>query len=249
MKKPGLIAAAALLVIAVWEVTVLLRARASAPEDADWQAVRAAVDAGFRPGDLVVFAPAWMDPVGRMVLGHHLRVDDVARMDDARYPRVWEIAARGAHAPEGRGTVTRDESHGALRLRLWERPAERVVWSLRSRAGLYEVDFAGRHCANLRTPGRLDVPDATLGKTLVVRAGLSDFRARKENRAFARVKVLVNDAPVAETSVGSDSGWVALPVAATTPGPAKVSFVTEVDRGRGGPPEVLPVCVAAEARE
>jgi hypothetical protein len=249
VKKPGLLAAAALLVIAVWEVAVLVRARAAAPAAADWQAIRAAVDAGFREGDLVVFAPAWMDPVGRQHLGQHLTVDDVARMDDARYGRVWEISARGAAAPEARGRVLRDERHGALRLRLHERPAERVVWSLRSRAGLHEVDFAGRHCAIVRPPGKLEVADATLGTKLVVRAGLADFRARKANRGHARVKVLVDDAPVAEASVGSESGWVALPPAATAPGAARVSFVTEVDRDRGGAPLDLQVCIAAEARQ
>jgi hypothetical protein len=171
-------------------------------------------------------------------------------MDDARYPRVWEVSARGADAPEGRGEVTRDERHGALRLRLWERPAARVTWSLRARATLNEVDFTGRLCAVVRAPGRIDIADAPLGTRLAVRAGLADFRARKENRAFARVVVLIDDQPVSEIGgLGTDSGWVALPAARTTPGHARVSFVTEVDRSRGGPPEVLPVCIAAEAYE
>jgi hypothetical protein len=61
--------------------------------------------------------------------------------------------------------------------------------------------------------------------------------------------VLVDDAPVAEASVGSESGWVALPPAATAPGAARVSFVTEVDRDRGGAPLDLQVCIAAEARQ
>lgn len=249
MKKPGLLAAAALLILAVWEVAVLLRAHATAPSDDDWRAVRAAVDAGFKPGDLVVFAPPWIDPVGRVHLGHHLTLDDVARMDDARYPRVWEVSTRGASAPEARGDVTRDERHGALRLRLWERPAETVVWSLRPRAGLNEVDFAGRYCAIVRPGNKLEIPDATLGDRLVVRAGLADFRARKENRAWAKVSVLVDGAPVSSASVGNDEGWLALPVAQTKAGPARLTFAVEVDRSRGGPPENLPVCIAAEARQ
>jgi hypothetical protein len=61
--------------------------------------------------------------------------------------------------------------------------------------------------------------------------------------------VLVDGAPVSAASVGNDEGWLALPVAGTRPGPAKLTFAVDVDRTRGGPPENLPVCIAAEARQ
>jgi hypothetical protein len=249
MRRAATISAAALVALAAWEIAVLVRAPAAAPAQDDWQAVREAVDGGFAAGDLVVFAPAWMDQVGRLHLGHHLSVDDVARLDAARYRRIWEISARGAAAPEATGRLSREETHGALRLRLFEREPARVVWDLRSRSELLEVDYQGRRCAVVRAPGRLDAGVVPLGSTLVVRAGLTDFRARRDNRAFARVDVLVDGAVAASASIGSESGWVALPEIATAAGSGRVVFTVERDPDRGGEPAILNVCIAAEARQ
>jgi hypothetical protein len=248
VKRPALLSATALLILAIWEIAILLHARAAAPTDDDWAAVRAAVDAAWKPGDLIVFAPAWIDPVGRQHLGDRMTLDDVVRMDDARYGRVWEVSARGQTAPEARGEVRRDERHGALRVRLLERPAARVVWDLRDRSSLNEVDYAGRLCTVLRAPGRLDAGIVPLGRRLAVRAGLTDFRARRDNRAFALLRVLVDGKPVAEASIGSESGWVPLE-ADTTPGKARVELVADVDASRGGTPAILNLCIAAEARD
>ena len=248
MKRPALLASLALLVLAVWETVTLVRVSAGAPRDADWAAARATVEGGFQRGDLIVFAPAWMDPVGRQHLGHLMTLDDVVRMDDARYGRVWEVSARGAVAPEARGEVRRDERYGPLRLRLLERPAAKVIWDLRERSGLAEVDYAGRLCTLVRVPGRLDAGTVPLGRRLVARAGLTDFRARRDNRAFALLRVVVDGKPVAEASIGSESGWVPLE-AETTSGPGRLEFVAEVDPSRGGQPAVLNLCVAAEARQ
>lgn len=247
MKRPALIAALALVTLSVWEIAVLVRARAAAPDEADWTAVRARVDADFRSGDLVVFAPSWMDPVGRLHLGHHLTVDDVARMDAARYARVWEVSARGDSSPDATGHVVVDEQHGALRLRLVEREPARVVWDLRPRSSLLEVDYGGKRCVVVHAPGTLDAGAVPLGTKLVARAGLADFRARRDNRAFARVRLLVDDRELASARVGSESGWVALPEATTNAGEGRVKFVVEVEEG-SGTPAILPVCIAAEAR-
>ncbi len=50
-------------------------------------------------------------------------------MDDARYPRVWEISQRGARSPEAtRGELRADHSFGRLRVRLIEREAASVIY-------------------------------------------------------------------------------------------------------------------------
>ena len=90
------------------ETTVALVAPSRAPTDADWAAAARDVRAGFRPGDLIVAAPAWADPIMRLHLGDLIPPAVAARMDDARFARVWEVSQRGAHAPEAaRGTVAR----------------------------------------------------------------------------------------------------------------------------------------------
>ncbi len=246
MKRPALLAATALLALAVWEVVVLLRARAAAPEETDWKAARATVERDVRPGDLIVFAPHWVDPVGRKHLGDLLTVHDVARMDEARYARVWELSIRDASFGLG-GKVALDERHGAVRVRRFEREPADVLWDLRERGQLFEVDYQGRWCTPVRVPGRLELGSRPLGRTLAARAGLENFRARRDNRAFADVRLLIDDQEVARASVGSESGWVAL-TAETTPGAGKITVETRVDPERGGAPAVLPLCVAMEAR-
>ena len=147
---------AAVLVVAslaVVETTVALVAPALAPTDADWVAAAAAVRAGFRPGDLIVAAPAWADPILRAQLGDLLPPEVAARMDDDRFARVWEVSQRGAHAPAAEGataTVARDERFGHLRVRLLERPSETVTYDFVAHAA--DARFARRDLRGEITP-------------------------------------------------------------------------------------------------
>lgn len=100
----------------------------TAPRPQDWMALAAEVRAGFRPGDLIVAAPAWADPVLRQYLGDVITIPMATRMDDARYGRVWEVSEHGAHALEARGTTTRAQRFGALGLRLVERKPAVVTY-------------------------------------------------------------------------------------------------------------------------
>jgi len=127
-------AAVAVSLLAVVETTVALVAPSRAPTDADWVAAGAAVRAGFRPGDLIVAAPAWADPILRVQLGDLIPPEIAARMDDDRFARVWEVGQRGAQAPlSPGGTTTVDERFGRLRVRLVERPAEIVNYDFVAR--------------------------------------------------------------------------------------------------------------------
>lgn len=122
-----------------------------APTDGDWRAAAAQVRAGFRQGDLVVAAPAWADPLMRRELGDLLPVAVAGRMDSARFGRVWEISQRGARAPDtAGGRVVAGARHGALSVKLWEKPHERVVF-----------DFVAgwqRAALSVLTPDRGELP-------------------------------------------------------------------------------------------
>jgi hypothetical protein len=246
------LAAAALCVLAVWEIGVLVRVGREAAAPADWRAAAAAVGDALAPGDLIVFAPRWVDPVGRRFLGAHLAPADAARMDAARYPRVWEVSVRGAAAPEAAGAEpVLDERFGRVRVRRLERHAPRVTWDLRPHAAVREIAFEPRHC--VLAPLRADAPErrlvyerAPLGDALHVAAGLAGWRARRANRATARLEVHVDGRPVTSALLDGASGWVALPPASTAPGPATVELRVAVEHWRE--PVELDVCIAAEAR-
>jgi hypothetical protein len=126
--------AVVIALLAVVETTVALVAPSRAPTDADWAAAAAAVRAGFRPGDLIVAAPAWADPILRVQLGDLIPPEVAARMDDDRFARVWEVSQRGAEAAAAAGgTVVTDQRFGRLRVRLIERPAEIVTYDFVAR--------------------------------------------------------------------------------------------------------------------
>jgi hypothetical protein len=93
------------------------------PDD-DWHSAHAAVDAMWQPGDLVVFAPDWADPLGREYFGAKLAgIPDEARPDDTRFPRAFEVSIRGAHDPELEGwKKVATQKTGAVTITTLENP-------------------------------------------------------------------------------------------------------------------------------
>jgi hypothetical protein len=68
----------------------------SARTDDDWRAARDATKAMLQPDDLVVFAPKWVDPVGRAMFGDEIAtLEREAYGDVSRFPRAIEVSIRG----------------------------------------------------------------------------------------------------------------------------------------------------------
>ena len=66
-----------------------------------WARAREETRALAKPDDLIVFAPRWVDPVGREVFGDNLAtLEREAWADVSRFPRAIEVSIRGEHAPE-----------------------------------------------------------------------------------------------------------------------------------------------------
>lgn len=255
--------APALLLIAIsaWEVCAARCDATSVPaaDGAAWRAAAAEVRAGFRPGDLVVFAPDWIDPVGRMQLGDLIPIEAAARMDAARYARIWEVAIRGARAPDTAGLAPVDaEDHGGVVVRRYERAPAIVVGDVLDRLAtassdgprptleLAEVGFAPHRCLQISpapgAPVRIGFPQLPLGRALVGYAGIADVFTRRDVRSPGRLDVEIAGKVVASIAPGVDDGWVRFS-AATAPGPADVVFVARAtDAGRR-------ICFAAEARQ
>jgi hypothetical protein len=121
-------------VLALVETGSALIAPSLAPTEADWAAAAREVRAGFQPGDLIVAAPAWADPIMRVHLGDLVPLPVATRFDDARFGRVWEVSQRGARAPEAtRGDVALERRFGALTVRRVERPAATVTYDFQDR--------------------------------------------------------------------------------------------------------------------
>ena len=131
----AVVAAALLALLAVVETGTALTASARVATAADWQAAAAEVRADLQPGDLIVFAPQWADQVGRSVLGDVIPVEMAARSDADRYARVWEVAIRGAHAPEIAGArLVHGGDHGRVHVALYEKSSVSVLYDFTARA-------------------------------------------------------------------------------------------------------------------
>lgn len=123
--RAGLLVVGALVVLATVEAGAALLSPRRVASEADWQAAAAEVRAGFKPGDLIVFAPRWSDAVGRKHLGDLVTPEMAGRADASRYARIWEVSIRGAHAPETLEVGTYPSGspslHGRVRVALYSR--------------------------------------------------------------------------------------------------------------------------------
>ena len=244
------------VVVALWEVCATRRDAHSVPDDDAWERAAATVRAGFQPGDLIVFAPAWADPIGRLHLGDLVTLDMAGRMDAARYGRIWEVAIRGAHAPEtgGLDAIADSETDGVT-VRRFERTPVTVLADVREATfqtdgrrptlELAEVGFEPHRCLQITPepghPVRITFPQLKLGSELVGYVGLADVFTRRAIRTPGRLAVEIGGHVVASAEPGVDDGWVRF-AAPTTAGPADVTFIASADAG-----DRL-ICFAAEAR-
>lgn len=258
--SPIAVAPALLLVaISLWEVCAARRDATSVPGDAAWRAAAERVRAGYRPGDLIVFAPDWIDPVGRLHLGDLIPLPAAARMDAARYARIWEVAIRGARSPDtAGGEPVSAEDVGGVVVRRYERAPAVVVGDVLERFAtarsdgarptleLTEVGFAPHRCLQVSpppgTPVRIAFSGFPLGRELVGYVGIADVFTRREARSPGRLDVELAGKVVASVEAGVDDGWVRF-AAPTPPGAADLVFIARATEGN------RQICFAAEARQ
>jgi hypothetical protein len=180
------------------------------PSDAEWNAAAAYVRARHQPGDGIVFAPAWVDPVGRLHLGDLVPVEEAARPDRSRQARIWEVSIRGAEHPEARGRVAESRVFGRVRVRRIERRAAQVLYDFgdavpeRRRVG--EVGFLPYLCIHAAPGDTLDFPDVPLGGRIALGGGIHDFQSRYQSDAPVTLEVWLDGKRVASERFGND-GW------------------------------------------
>jgi hypothetical protein len=99
------------------------------PAFGDWDQLRAPIAADKRPGELIVIAPPWANPLARRALGDALMpLGDEARPDESRYPSALEVSILGQRSAALLGW--REESSrqiGKFRIRRLINPAPAQV--------------------------------------------------------------------------------------------------------------------------
>ncbi len=114
------------------------------PESA-WRAAGVRAKQMVKPGELVVFAPFWTDPLGRVAIGPDLaRFEIAGRADVGRWPRALEMSIHGARNEETASwRVTSEEVVQGVTLRVLENPKPETVRD-DTLARVIKGDFAAR---------------------------------------------------------------------------------------------------------
>ncbi len=115
----------ALLALALAETSAHFFFRQRAPSAQQWQHLSSRVASLFKPGDLVVVAPDWGEPLARQVLGDAMMpLSVVARAGDDDYPRAIQIGFLGQARSELSGwTEIHREIVGKFELSIRHNPA------------------------------------------------------------------------------------------------------------------------------
>jgi hypothetical protein len=103
--------------------------RARVVPDEDWARAAAVVRAEHRPGDLIVAAPEWADPLVRRELGDRISLEDAGRSDLAQHERLWVLSIRGHRpevAPDAPPTLNRQV--GRVRVLRWDLEPSPVLY-------------------------------------------------------------------------------------------------------------------------
>jgi hypothetical protein len=148
------------------------------PEN-DWHSAHALVEQMWKPGDLVVFAPDWTDPLGREFFGDKLAgIADEARADDTRFARAFEVSIRGAHDPELAGWKRVDaKKAGAVTVYVLDNPSPVHLLDdllLHATPTGMRVQQGGAECRFTHGPttaGNLGAGPATPGDRFVCQGG------------------------------------------------------------------------------
>jgi hypothetical protein len=252
MRRLAAVPALVLIVVAIWEIAATRGDAHEVPGDDAWAEAAAIVRQGYRPGDLIVFAPAWADPIGRLHLGDLIPVEMAARMDAARYGRIWELAIRGAGSPDVAGLAPVEQHAGEVEVRRYERTPVTVLADLAehdARVDVTEVAFEPHRCVVVAVPAgkptRLVFAQLPLGSELVGYFGIADVFTRRENRESVALTVEAGNARVTATAPIDE--WVPFRIA-TQPGRADVTITLQWTAD--GPNEgAKQLCIAAEARQ
>lgn len=203
-RRLGAIPAALLVIIACWEIVATRCQATSVPGDDAWHDAATYVRGKWQPGDLIVFAPGWVDPVGRLHLGDLIPVEMAARMSAAKYARIWELSIRGATAPDVRGLTPVEERPGPVVVKRYEQKPAEVVGDLLAagRVDVVEAGFEPHRCMVIAVP-----PARPYLKDLFELLDRVDDQARtKLIRGFARVLPELPSAYVGKDD--RDGKWV-----------------------------------------
>ncbi len=135
------------LAIALVEIVGHYVVRARVVDDDHWAEASAVIRGRWEPGDLVVPAPEWSDPLMRRELGDLLGLSDVGRSDLATHRRLWTMSIRG-HRPREAPDEEPDfqQQVGPILVLRWDLDPDRVLYDFVEHVERAAVTIDDRPC-------------------------------------------------------------------------------------------------------
>lgn len=148
--------------VAVFELVAHPVIRGRVPDGDSWERAAAFVRERFEPGDRIVAAPQWVDPIVRSHLGDLLSPATASVSDLAGVRRVWELGIRGATS---RGEPPAlEESFDGVRVRMWSVSTDEVLFDFVEAIDQARVELLGEHAPQLCPWTRTRVDGGGLGQ-------------------------------------------------------------------------------------
>ena len=87
------------------------------------------VRAERKPAEPVLFAPHWVDPMGRRHMGESLKLKMLTLSDVDRFPRVWQMSIRGKRHPWLKGLApSKTWNVGQVKVEIFDRKPATVLF-------------------------------------------------------------------------------------------------------------------------
>jgi hypothetical protein len=136
--------------LGTWETGATLHQHFTAPREEDWRALAEKLGVAHKPAEPILFAPAWIDPLGRQYFGHLIPFELNLLSDVDRFSRVWQVSIRDARHPWLVGLSPRQSwTLGGITVSLFEKPAQEVLFDFTRQVQRAQVDRVGDallHC-------------------------------------------------------------------------------------------------------
>lgn len=114
-------AASLVVLVAIIETAATWLFAGSPAERADWKKAAKYLQGNFKQGDLLLFAPTWIGPTGRMHMGELLDIHQMARPDEAAFGRIWVVGLKGkTRAETKKARLVSKKSYGRIQVSLFE---------------------------------------------------------------------------------------------------------------------------------
>lgn len=125
--------------LAIFELVAHPLIRASVPSDESWERASAFVRERFQPGDRLVAAPRWADPIVRHHLGDLTSLRAAAPPDSGGFDRLWELSIRDARTRAAPAAL--EASFDGVQVRMWPLRGPRVLFDFVEKVGDARVEI------------------------------------------------------------------------------------------------------------